>query len=35
MKPMFQGWGIAVLALTAASVAIGTGIIFRMIKIEV
>jgi tight adherence protein B len=35
MKPMFQGWGIAVLAATAASVAIGTGIIFRMIKIEV
>ena len=35
MKPMFQGWGIAVLAATAASVAIGTSIIFRMIKIEV
>jgi tight adherence protein B len=35
MKPMFQGWGIAVLAATAASVAVGTGIIFRMIKIEV
>ena len=35
MKPMFQGWGIAVLAATAASVAAGTGIIFRMVKIEV
>jgi tight adherence protein B len=35
MKPMYQGWGIAVLAATAASVAAGTGIIFRMIKIEV
>ena len=35
MKPMFQGWGIAVLAATAASVAAGTAIIFRMIKIEV
>ena len=35
MKPMFQGWGIAVLAATAASVAVGTAIIFRMIKIEV
>jgi hypothetical protein len=32
---MYQGWGIAVLAATAASVAAGTGIIFRMIKIEV
>ena len=35
MKPMFQGWGIAVLAATAASVAAGTAIIFRMVKIEV
>jgi len=35
MKPMFQGWGIAVLAATAASVATGTAIIFRMVKIEV
>jgi len=35
MKPMYHGWGIAVLAATAASVAAGTGIIFRMIKIEV
>ena len=35
MKPMYHGWGPAVLAGTAASVAIGTGIIFRMVKIEV
>ncbi|TMK87065.1 MAG: hypothetical protein E6G57_11305 [Actinobacteria bacterium] len=35
LQPMFQGWGIAVLAGTAASVAVGTAIIFRMIKIEV
>jgi len=35
LQPMFQGWGIAVLAGTAASVAAGTAIIFRMIKIEV
>jgi len=35
MKPMFQGWGIAVLAATAASVIAGTAIIFRMVQIEV
>jgi len=35
MKPMFHGWGPVVLAGTGASVAIGTGIIFRMVKIEV
>jgi tight adherence protein B len=35
MKPMFQGWGIAVLAATAASVAAGTAIIFKMVQIEV
>ncbi len=32
MRPMYRGWGIAVLAATAASVAVGIGIIFRMIK---
>ena len=35
MQPLYRGWGIAVLAATAASVAAGTGIIFRMVKIEV
>jgi tight adherence protein B len=35
MKPMYQGWGVAVLAATAASVGAGTAIIFRMVKIEV
>jgi tight adherence protein B len=35
MKPLYQGWGLAVLAATGLSVAIGTGLIFRMVKIEV
>jgi tight adherence protein B len=35
MKPMYQGWGLGVLAATAASVGAGTAIIFRMVKIEV
>jgi len=35
MKPMYHGWGIPVLLGTAASVAAGTAIIFRMVKIEV
>src|SRR5437773_1364578 len=35
MKPMYHGWGIPVLLATAASVAAGTAIIFRMVKIEV
>src|SRR5947208_6133855 len=35
MKPLYHGWGIAVLAATAASVAAGSAIIFRMIQIEV
>jgi tight adherence protein B len=35
MEPMFQGWGIAVLAATGASVAIGVGIILRMVKIDI
>jgi tight adherence protein B len=35
MKPMYQGWGVAVLAATAASVGAGTAVIFRMVKIEV
>jgi tight adherence protein B len=33
--PMFQGWGIAVLAGTGLSVALGVGIILRMVKIDV
>jgi tight adherence protein B len=35
MAPMFEGWGIAVLAATGVSVAIGVGIILRMVKIDV
>jgi len=35
LKPMFHGWGIAVLLGTAASVAMGTAIIRRMVNIEV
>ena len=35
MKPMYQGWGIPILLATAGSVAVGTAIIFRMVKIEV
>jgi tight adherence protein B len=35
LKPMFQGWGLIVLAGTAASVAAGTAIIRRMVNIEV
>jgi hypothetical protein len=35
MKPLFQGWGYAVLAFTGMSIAIGTAVILRMVKIEV
>lgn len=35
MDPLFQGKGLILLAVTAISVAIGTGIILRMVKIEV
>ncbi len=35
MKPMFQGWGLVVLGFTAALMAAGSVIIFRMCKIEV
>jgi tight adherence protein B len=35
MAPMFQGWGIAVLAGTGLSVTLGVGIILRMVKIDV
>ena len=35
MAPMFEGWGIAVLGATAASVAVGVGVILRMVKIDV
>jgi tight adherence protein B len=35
MKPMFQGWGIVVLAVTGLFMAFGSVIIFRMCKIEV
>jgi tight adherence protein B len=34
-EPLMQGWGIAVLALTAASITAGVGIILRMVKIDV
>jgi len=35
MAPLFKGWGIAVLAGAGASVALGTGMILRMVKIDV
>ena len=35
MRPMFQGWGLVVLAATAASVATGVAIILRMVRIDV
>ena len=35
LAPMFSGWGLAVLAATAASMVTGTVILFRMVKIEV
>ena len=35
MAPMYQGWGIVVLAVTAALMALGSLVIFRMTKIEV
>ena len=35
MSPMFKGWGLVVLAGTAALMAMGSVIIFRMCKIEV
>lgn len=35
MKPMYQGWGLVVLGFTAALMAAGSFIIFRMTKIEV
>ena len=35
MKPMFQGWGLVVLAGTGLLMAVGSLIIFRMCKIEV
>jgi tight adherence protein B len=35
MKPMFEGWGIAILVATAASVAIGVATILRMVRIDV
>jgi tight adherence protein B len=35
LSPLFRGWGLAVLLFTAGLMAVGTVIIFRMIKIEV
>lgn len=35
LSPMLRGWGLGVLLATAGMMAIGTVIIFRMIKIEV
>jgi tight adherence protein B len=35
MQPLFQGWGVVVLALTGASIAAGVALILRMVKIEV
>ena len=34
-KPMYQGWGLVVLGFTAAMMALGSVVIFRMCKIEV
>lgn len=33
--PFYKGWGLVVLAGTAASIAIGVAVIFKMVKIEV
>ncbi len=35
MEPMFRGWGLVTLGLAAASVAMGTVVILRMVKIKV
>ena len=35
LKPMYSGWGLFTLVLTAMSAAFGTFVIFRMVKIEV
>ncbi len=35
MKPMFQGWGLVVLAVTGLVMTFGSVVIFRMCKIEV
>jgi tight adherence protein B len=35
MKPMFQGWGPAVLAMCGVSVMIGVGIIRKMARVDV
>ena len=34
-EPFFQGWGLLILAGTAASIATGVAVILRMVKIEV
>jgi tight adherence protein B len=33
--PLFKGWGLAVLAMTGVSIAVGVGLILKMVKIEV
>ena len=35
LDPMFKGWGLVVLGITTAFLALGSFIIFRMVKIEV
>ena len=35
MQPMYQGWGLVTLIITGAFMALGSFIIFRMVKIEV
>ena len=35
LAPLFEGWGIAVLGATAASVTTGVAMILRMVRIEV
>jgi tight adherence protein B len=35
MKPMFSGWGLAVLSACAGSIVLGTAVILRMVRIDV
>ena len=35
MQPLYQGWGLMVLAGTAGMVVAGVALIFKMVRIEV
>lgn len=35
LEPMFRGWGIVWLAVSGASIAMGMGVILRMVKVDV